>query len=299
MKKALFVYWTGTGHTRHLVKEAAARLEQQGLYSPTLFEVKGDSLPVSLRPYDLVVFSYPVYAFNLPGHYAKFLKKLNLKEAKSFLILKQSGEPIALNNASSYPLIASIKRSGRPFLGEYHFLYPYNIHFRYPDDFVREILNFDGLLLDILVDDLQKGTVRRFPYNPLWHFLSFLFRIQRLGAKINSRFYAVDSSKCVLCRKCIDGCPMGNIALKEGKIVFGRECEMCMRCSFLCPKDAIGIGLLKGWKVNGSYDLAAIGKDASLQGQYSFAFHRGFYSWFNKVVQKVRNEHAARFGKDK
>ena len=299
MKQAIFIYWTGTGHTKRLVHETAKRFEEEGLWSSTFFEVKSGSVPPSLRPYDLVVFSYPIYAFNLPGYFAKFLKKLNLKEGGSYLILKQSGEPISLNNASSYPLIGRIKRSGRPFLGEYHFLYPYNIHFRYPDDFVKEILNYDGLLLDILVDNLQKGTVRRFPYNPLWHFLSFLFRIQRLGAKINSRFYAVDPSKCILCQKCIAGCPMGNIALKEGKIVFGRECEMCMRCSFLCPKDAIGIGLLKGWKVNGSYHLAGIGNDASLQGQYSFAFHRGFYSWFNKVVQKVRNEHAARFGKDK
>ena len=290
MKQAIFIYWTGTGHTKRLVHETAKRFAEEGLWSSTFFEVKSGSVPPSLRPYDLVIFSYPIYAFNLPGYFAKFLKKLNLEEGGSYLILKQSGEPISLNNASSYPLIAKIKRSGRPFLGEYHFLYPYNIHFRYPDDFVKEILNYDGFLLDILVDNLAKGANRRFPYNPLFHFLSFLFRIQRLGSLINSRFYRVDPHKCIKCLKCINECPMGNITLKDGKIVFGRRCEMCMRCSFLCPTGAIDIGLLQGWKVNGSYPLERIKDDPSLKGEYSFSFKKGFYSWFNKPISRVEGE---------
>ena len=30
---------------------------------------------------------------------------------------------------------------------------------------------------------------------------------------------------------------------------------MCMRCSFLCPKSAIKIGLFEKWKVNGTYNF--------------------------------------------
>lgn len=290
MKKAFFIYWTGSGHTRHLVKVAATRLAKEGLWSPDFLEVNALSVPPNLESYDLIVFSYPVYAFNLPGYFWKFVKGLKLKEGGSYLIAKQSGEPISLNNASSYPLIAKIKRSGRPFLGEYHFLYPYNIHFRYPDDFVKEILNYNGVLLDILVDNLAKGAIRRFPYNPLFHFLSFLFRIQRLGSFINSRFYRIDPNKCTECHKCIRECPMGNITIKKGKIVFGHHCEMCMRCSFLCPTGAIDIGLLQGWKVNGSYPLERIKNDPSLKGEYSFSFKKGFYSWFNKPISRVEDE---------
>ena len=183
-----------------------------------------------------------------------------------------------------------MRKKGAVLRGEYHFVLPYNIHFRYPDDFVKEILHYDGLLLDILIDNLQKGISRRFSYNPWLHFVSFLFRIQRLGSTINSRFYRVDRGKCIDCRKCIRECPMGNVALKNGKIVFGRRCEMCMRCSFLCPTGAIDIGLLQGWKVNGSYPLERIKNDPSLKGEYSFSFKKGFYSWFNKPISRVEAE---------
>ena len=36
---------------------------------------------------------------------------------------------------------------------------------------------------------------------------------------------------------------------------------MCMRCSFYCPKDAIKIGFLNGWKVNGKYNFDIIKKN--------------------------------------
>jgi hypothetical protein len=41
-----------------------------------------------------------------------------------------------------------------------------------------------------------------------------------------------------------------------------------MRCSFFCPTDAIGIGYINSWRVNGVYRFAAIEKNESLELPY-------------------------------
>ncbi len=87
--------------------------------------------------------------------------------------------------------------------------------------------------------------------------ITFVFKIQRLGCKVNAHFYKVDKKKCIRCRKCMINCPTHNIRYDKNKkkIYFNQNCVMCMRCSLKCPTDAITIGFLNHYKVNGSYDL--------------------------------------------
>ena len=47
---------------------------------------------------------------------------------------------------------------------------------------------------------------------------------------------------CIGCGTCVKLCPRGNIALKDGKPVFGSNCMGCLSCVQLCPKQAINIG---------------------------------------------------------
>ena len=68
-------------------------------------------------------------------------------------------------------------------------------------------------------------------------------------------------NKCVNCNKCVNTCPHNNIYIKNDKIKFHHHCDMCMRCSFFCPTNAIKIGFLEGWKVNGEYKFKEIEKD--------------------------------------
>ncbi len=44
--------------------------------------------------------------------------------------------------------------------------------------------------------------------------------------------------------------------MNENKLPeFGKDCLMCMRCSFFCPKNSIKIGLFNSWRVNGEYSF--------------------------------------------
>lgn len=48
-------------------------------------------------------------------------------------VLKSSGEPLALNNVSSYKLVSILKEKGYDYFAEYHYVMPYNMIFRHDD----------------------------------------------------------------------------------------------------------------------------------------------------------------------
>jgi MinD superfamily P-loop ATPase len=47
---------------------------------------------------------------------------------------------------------------------------------------------------------------------------------------------------CVSCGICVSVCPAENIALVNGKPVFGAHCEACLACIQHCPKRALNDG---------------------------------------------------------
>lgn len=298
--KCLIIYFTGTYNTRYLVEKIKDRLEQEKLFAVDTFSIDGKSLKSDLKGYELIILSYPIYAFNAPIIFDKFVRSLNFNPNQNIIIAKQSGEPLFLNNSSSYTLIRKIKKDKAKLLNEYHFLMPYNIHFRYDDNFIKELFIYNKKLLDIMVYELKNKIVRKIKYNPILAFNTFLFKIQRLGGPVNSYFYKVDYSKCIMCQKCIKECPVSNITLdkKTGKIKFQNKCLMCMRCSFYCPKDAISIGMLQSWKVNGGYDLKRIENDSTLNGNYLSTHKSKFFKLFHKPIDKINKLHHKYFNKD-
>ena len=47
---------------------------------------------------------------------------------------------------------------------------------------------------------------------------------------------------CIGCGQCVKRCPMNNVALKDGKPSWGKNCTHCMACICYCPKEAIEYG---------------------------------------------------------
>lgn len=289
--RVLLIYYTGTFNTRYLTDKLKARFEAQG-NSVNTVEINSKTPVCDCSGYDLIGFSYPIYGFNAPLPFDRYVARLDIPDGQRYFIYKNSGETLAMNNASSRILIRTMRRRRAVLAGEYHFVMPYNIHFPFERDFVRQILEKNGKLMEIMLYNLSHGIVRGIKSNPVYNAGAFFVGIQKVGGNVNSFFYRVDEAKCTSCGKCVRECPHENIYVKNGKIKFRHHCDMCMRCSFFCPTNAIKIGFLEGWKVNGAYDFKGMEKDGTPVPEYINGKSKGFYKCFIKHFKRIDDDYA-------
>ena len=120
--------------------------------------------------------------------------------------------------------------------------------------------------------------------------MCFLGKIEWFGAWFNGLFYSVNKSKCVDCGLCAKNWPAQNITKKGEKYSFGGHCTLCCRCTMNCPKDAISMGLLNGFRVNGAYNFEKLVADDSVSGNYVNDKTIGYYKKFNKYYNKIDQE---------
>lgn len=288
--KYLLVYYTGTYNTRFLTNLVKERLEKEGNFVDTV-EINYATSIVDTSSYDIIGFSYPIYGFNSPLPFNKYVRKLKFNKNQKYFIYKNSGEVFAMNNASSRILIRIMKKWKVKLLGEYHYVMPYNIHFPFEDSFVKQILEYNDKLLDVMLYNFKHEIVHKIKSNIFYNIAAFFVGIQKIGGNVNSFLYKVDPKKCINCNKCVNTCPHNNIYVKNGKIKFHHHCDMCMRCSFYCPTNAINIGFLQGWKVNGMYHFEKIRNDQNILSNYITKDSKGFYKCFINYFDNIDKEH--------
>lgn len=297
MNKLLLIYWTGTFNTRFVTEKVKKSFIDDFDQIDTVEINLNSNSTVDLSQYSLIGIGYPIYGFNIPGYFLKHLKKLKWPQSSKIFIYKNSGETLHANDASSYSLVHYLKRKNCVVNNEYHFLMPYNIHFRFEDETVKEILDYDKKLLEILHEEVIKNISNIKKYRTIHKFITFNVGIIHICGLINSFFYKVDKNKCSKCGLCVKQCPMNNIEIvKDGKIKFHHRCETCMRCSFFCPKDAIKIGFLNGWRVNGAYNFKKI-NEMTLEKPFVNEQTKGFFACYKETYKNINQRHKELFGK--
>ena len=250
--KYLGIYFTGTGNSKRVALKAQSELSLRG-HSLELVDVIDGEVP-DLSLYDGLFIFYPIYGFNAPKPIIAYVKKIKkLEKQIPCCIMKQSGEHLFWNNASSLYLTSLLKKRNIIVHNEYHYLMPYSFIFRHSDYMAyRMKTTMEGLLpldLDLFLNNKDTHLKRFFFDRPF----AFILRIQWWGGRFNGRFYKVENDKCIKCEKCIKDCPAKNISIKDGKIVFGGKCLMCQRCVMYCPKHAIKAGMFNSWRVDVPY----------------------------------------------
>ena len=296
MNKCLLVFYSGTNNTTYITNKLKARLENEGYevktyrINPTKFE------KLDFSQYDLVGIGYPIYGFNLPGIVHKFFKKQTFIKDQRYFIYKNSGETYGANDASSLALRRLIKRRKGNLTNEYHFIMPYNIHFRFDENLVKEMLGIDELLMDILVKEIKDNIPNIKKYKFVHRLINHPMRLTYIGGNINVLFYKVDKKKCIDCGLCIQKCQMNNIYRdKRGKIKFHSHCLMCMNCTLNCPKDAIKMGLFNSWRVNKPYNFKEIEK-IELKEPIITENTKGFFKCYIKTYDQIKTRHKELFG---
>ena len=153
----LLIYYTGTFNTRYVSKMLEKKFSDNG-HSVSLYEI--DPLKterLDFEGYDLIGLGYPIYGFNAPYPFLKFIKKQKFPKGIRTFIYKNSGETYHANDASSINVYHKLKHDKAIIENEYHFIMPYNIHFRFDEHLVKEMLGMDEKLLDILYHEVTSG----------------------------------------------------------------------------------------------------------------------------------------------
>lgn len=253
---AIIYYFSGTGNTLKACNCYKTCLEKHGVQC-SLFDITSNADVPSPANFNFVGFAYPIHAFNAPYVMYRFVRKLPQQTGKNYFIIKTSGEPLAINNVSSIHLCDKLKKRGFGKLtNEYHYVMPYNMIFRHTDFQAQKMWQTAQALISLDVSDVLNGKICLLKRPAFGRLFSWVLRIEHGAMKVNGKFFKV-KKQCVKCMKCVNNCPVGNISYdeKSGKFRFGNKCIMCTRCSFSCPKDAIKIGVLNGWRVNGTYNF--------------------------------------------
>ena len=289
---AIIYVFSGSGNTMRIATLYKEEFEKNGVET-TLYPVRSDmtDLP-DPEVFDYVGFAYPIHAFNAPAIMLDLAKRIKAISHKEFFILKSSGEPLKINNASSLRFVGILKKKGYVLKSEYHYIMPYNMIFRHTDREAVTMWETAKALCPIEAREVLRGAEHKLPRVFLGRFIAWLLRIEQIAMRINGRFFRVKADKCILCRKCEKACPVKNIHIDEkGKFHFGKNCIMCTRCSFHCPTDAFRIGILNGWRVNGAYPLESASASApEPKHRHGWYCKKAYARYYSKAKEKIAND---------
>lgn len=299
MKAVLYVF-SGTGNTRLIADLYKKYLTD---YETVIFDIEIQKGSASFVPppnpseFDLIGFGYPIHGFNAPEITVNFCRALpdtdKTKRKKAF-IFKSSGEGHSLNNYSSGLIIKILEKKGFDILCERHYVMPYNMIFRHSPEMVKSEYIYADALVRLNCRDLQNGFRENVHFNPLKAWFVPVIRIEWIYARLQGPFMKVDMHKCIKCMKCVNNCPLNNISFADEKFKFGTNCSLCVRCSFNCPVCAISIGLLNGWRINGSYRIKQTSADKSLRFPFFGENLKGlyrllYYKYFRRADRELEN----------
>ena len=277
----LAIYFTGTGNSKRVIDEINYSLAS---FSSTMdiVDVTKDEVK-DINNYDGLIISYPIYGFNAPKPIIAYVKKMiRANEQKPCLIMKQSGEHLFWNNASSLYLTSLLKKRNIKVTNEYHYLMPYSFIFRHSDYMAYRMDNVMKGLIPLDLTDFFNNKEVHMKRFFLDRFFAWVLRIQWWGGRFNGRFYKVEKDKCIKCMKCVKECPAHNIIMEDGKFKFKGQCLMCQRCIMYCPRHAIKVGMFNSWRVDQPYTF----KEAPYQKEKKPNYCKKNYIKYFKVSEE-------------
>ena len=254
---AQVICFSGTGGTRRAAATLAQALTARGC-AATLTEL--DNRPLPTMRAELLVLLYPVYAANAPQPIMEFLAALPKTAGRTAAVISVSGGgEVFPNNACRVDVIHRLQKKGYAVPYEAMLVMPPNFLYACTDEACTLLLRETARRAERIAEALLTGERRRTRLHPLDRLISLICRAEWIGSRFfGKRLHA--NEQCIHCGWCASHCPRGNITMKDSVPAFDDRCVLCLRCVYGCPERAIQPGMLKGVVLKDGFDLAGIEK---------------------------------------
>lgn len=251
MKIGVF-YFSGTGNTEFVAHEF--RRAFGPAHTTDIFSIENQPKYLSkshLDKYDMLGFGAPVYGFNVPLIFLRFINRLpDVNKKRTFVFLTAAGDGLA---AINYPTSILLHKGYHVINGTTFFL-PSNVIVKKIENDVLFFKLFGlvarqniGKMFKDSRQDVKQVTqvILQAEKNPkvrrLWmRLISGISRpVVYIGGSLPMKYVIHVTDNCDQCGICARACPTRNIKMSLRKVKFGTACTICYRCINICPRQAI------------------------------------------------------------
>ena len=235
----MILYFSGTGNSKYVAQRIADALGDALVNLNDHIKASDTSL---VETGERVIIVTPTYAWRIPRVVRDWLLKTEQHGAKNVWFVMTCGSEIGNANKYNRDLCAEKAISC---MGTAQIVMPENYiaMFSAPQaEKARQIVAQAEPSIDRAIAAIQRNQ----PFAPTRNNLYDRF----MSGPVNPIFYKffvkanafTASGACIGCGQCVKRYPMNNVAIKDGKPVWDRNCTHCMACICYCPVSAIEYG---------------------------------------------------------
>ena len=234
------IFWfSGTGNSKYAAQRMAEALNEPLLCMNDRIKAHDTA---AVETGERLVIVTPTYAWRIPRVVCDWLLKTELHGAKRSWFVMTCGSEIG--NADKYNRELCAEKA-ISCMGTAQIIMPENYiaMFSAPQaDEARQIVAQAEPSIDRAIAAIQANQPFAPTRNNLYdRFMSGPVNLIFYKFFVNADAFTV-SEACIGCGQCVKRCPMNNVAIKDGKPVWGRNCTHCMACICYCQVSAIEYG---------------------------------------------------------
>jgi ferredoxin len=251
-------YFSGTGSTARVADAFESELTRHSI-SVIKSEIKQGNI-CSDEKEDLLILLYAVHACNAPQIVYQWIDSLDGKKQIPVAVISVSGGgEITPNTACRLSSIRGLEKKNYKVVYEKMIVMPSNWIIKTDDGLAIRLLDILPSKVKHIVNDLLEGVIRRTKPKLIDRFFSIIGEMEKTGARFFGRNIRVNT-KCNSCGWCAKNCSANNIIMLDNKPAFGEKCILCLKCIYGCPRQALEAGALKFIIIKEGYDLKALEK---------------------------------------
>ena len=264
INKVRLVYFSGTGGTKRIANSFEKEMIKRNLY----VEVKNlgagandqSTVETDQNDFDLYMLLYPVYAFDAPKPIYRWIESLEGRnKGKRIAVISVSGGgEVWPNTGCRNNCCKKLEEKGLNVVYDNMMCMPANIMAKVNDHLAIYLIKIIPKKVNKALDDILSNKIKRTHLHKSV-LRNLITNVENKNAKKFAEGFTI-TDDCKGCGWCAKNCPTSNIVINDrsSKPEFLDQCMVCMRCIYGCPMHAIKTKI--GMVFKNGFDLDAVEK---------------------------------------